>query len=310
MNGYAYANANPVNLVDPTGLIGERPPTCQNSLNSSFQDCGDCIAPPSGSIRFSPCGIKPEIDDMALYTKGILFTIGCGVTGTWDNVNKQAISDAINLIESKGINFLQTFGGLELRLVTDITASDSNPIAQTDRPRTSVIHFDPDWVTFAQGASTGDAVRNVIHELGHILDYRTRSIENGMFVAAVRTNDTIYSDSLASGSTWLLSVSALSASNVGVESPDAAILERIANFFTFWVEGELDPLSEYVLTEPFHRAALFANGSSGNPISIDNFNKVVLGFLEWSRLAGTATTTNTSDLEGIYLYLAARAAQR
>lgn len=57
LNGYAYAYGNPVNLVDPSGMYGERPEAWSN-CNSPASDC--CAKYASEPANHAACMLNPD----------------------------------------------------------------------------------------------------------------------------------------------------------------------------------------------------------------------------------------------------------
>jgi len=241
MNRYGYVDGNPIGLVDPSGYSCESPfaslPSTTLSKNGYFADFvstgtasqngqqaqNTCLPSPSGST----VNIKPDFYTAMFNQWGVLLTVACDEpTLTWSDENRNKLRTAFQNIEATSINFKNTFGGLEIRLTNgDIGGANVYATSNQNNPR--ILTFDIDW----QRAPFDAARRNVIHELGHVLDYRTRHLPNGIFNTIATENGRLRVNRWdVTDEGWL--------GNPLAEGQER-IIETAADLFYFWVEPSI-----------------------------------------------------------------------
>ncbi|KAB2859124.1 MAG: RHS repeat-associated core domain-containing protein, partial [Anaerolineae bacterium] len=115
LNRYGYVQGNPANLIDPSGLIGERPPSgCQNQQQAT------CIGFPSG-INSLDTNVK-GIDAIDVYRRtlyahtGVALSTACGQSVSWASYISSFTAAVLDIERKIGRSFRSVFGELEFRL--------------------------------------------------------------------------------------------------------------------------------------------------------------------------------------------------
>lgn len=230
LNRYGYVRGNPVNLIDPTGRVGERP--------GSYSPCrqNDCIDPPTLNTADNRLSeeqtIKPDINNEHFASLGMVFTVGCNAS-SWEANQISAIAAAAARIGQRlppGRSFNQVFGELELRSVSKGVSYSANTRGSY------LIEWNLQQVNqeLQLGLSVGkDFEATAVHELGHVLENRTRNDPYGMMnTALVGTGDILMLPSLADE--LIANVSSQPRKGRPTGNNDR-VVEAIADYFMFWV---------------------------------------------------------------------------
>lgn len=171
LNRYGYVQGNPANLIDPSGMIGEDPGNFAPCQPSNQQD--DCGIPFLGTILF------PEYAwDQSLYPEwGITLTAECELPSRWKQVSPQKgdirpnLINAFRLIDGRfrarasGKTFKDAYVDTEFRMVGSGIGDYASAYTRTGRR----VEWNP--ANMIPGPIFEEIV---IHELGHVLDKRTR----------------------------------------------------------------------------------------------------------------------------------------
>lgn len=111
-----------------------------------------------------------------------------------------------------------------------------------------IIELDPDWAS----ASVDNGTRNILHELGHLIDYRTRNLANGVKNVAINPG---------SDDRLLLPPKGDVAPNRGLGGTD--LIEALADYFYFWTAPDIGIPSSIPV------AYIFANGGT---FTVEGYN--------------------------------------
>lgn len=184
LNRYSYVQGNVINFSDPSGMVGESDLSLLNQYQPScqIQDFQDpCIQVSRLTEVTFPGGSKSSVRKSKvksdLYSQwGVVLTVQCGIPNEtnieWTQLQINNLTSAFAdvqamLTATTGHSFLGVFGGLEMRHVGDVGAGAG---AITPVPQRGLLM---EWSEV--GRSTGIYKTNIIHELGHVLSYRSGS---------------------------------------------------------------------------------------------------------------------------------------
>lgn len=172
-----------INRIDPSGMIDETPEPwnpCQRDYSIQPSNCVTVSTLSQEKVR------SDRIDTTLLGPWGVVLTVACGSPDevTWNDPNypqaKLHLRNAFDIVDKRlravtqgENNFASVFGGLELEYVDDVEdgAAALSPILKEGYlMKWSDIGRKGNLRANVPNEVTED---NIIHELGHILDYRS-----------------------------------------------------------------------------------------------------------------------------------------
>lgn len=198
--------------------------------------------------------------------------MACEATDIWHiqgEDHKSKFQSVFEAIERQGMNFKMAFGGIEFRYNGQGVGTET--FAETNLPYPDVVYLQAPW-------RYGDLVatrQNVLHELGHILDYRTRGNPDGVYNTAFATEN--------SENVWIPAVGDVASGKAlgNTELPE----ENVADYFYFWADPDIGIRRE-LAGDFYEDANVYANGGTVDVLEDQATISVTSpGFLGWAEQA-------------------------
>jgi RHS repeat-associated protein len=187
-NRYSYANGNPVNLVDRSGLAAEQDMQMLTKLTSCRLQTDDCIQ--VSRLTGADTVRAGKVDRDLLNEWGVILTVKCGITNeaqiTWNipSARKQNLTTAFRTVDARlrqtvGSGFKSVLGGLEIRMTGDFEVGNGAAARTPVQQNGFLMIWGEIGRNFKLNVSNAATVNNIIHELGHVLNWRTGSSSAG-----------------------------------------------------------------------------------------------------------------------------------